>query len=63
MNLFCEHRFFFVSLREIPENGIAGCYDKFVFSFLRNCHTLSPKQLYILHSYLQYKKVSVSPRL
>ena len=45
----------------MPNRGIAGSYDNFISSFLRNLHTVLYSGWISLHSHQQCKRVSFSP--
>ena len=50
-----------VSSGYIPERGIAGSYDGFSPSFLRNLHTIFHSGCISLHSHQQCKTIPFSP--
>lgn len=49
----------FISLGQAPRDGTLGCYDRCMFTFLRNCQAVSQNSCTILHSHQRCVRVLV----
>ena len=61
MGCLCLYELVFIFSRSMPRSGIAGLYDNFIFSFLRNQDTVLHRGFPSFHSRQLWRRVPFSP--